>query len=60
MIVYGMMILSEGKECTNDVGTPLENRFSAFLSYIIIWLIRRIRAAFAGTPFGNTREENQP
>ena len=60
MIVYGMMILSEGKECTNDVGTRLENRFSAFLSYVIIQLIRRIRAAFAGTPFGNTREENQP
>ena len=34
--------------------------FQRFLSYIIIQLIRRVRAAFAGTPFGNTREENQP
>ena len=33
---------------------------TVFLSYIIIRLIRRVRAAFAGTPFGNTREENQP
>ena len=55
-----MMILLGGKECTNRVGTRLENRFSAFLPYVIIRLIRRIRAAFAGTPFGNTREENQP
>ena len=48
------------KQFLGDVGTRLENRFSAFLSYVIIRLIRRIRAAFAGTPFGNTREENQP
>ena len=60
MMVYDIMILQEGKECKNDVGTRLENRFSAFFSYIIIRLIRRVRAAFAGTPFGNTREENQP